>query len=60
MSAPRYVDLLRRLEGARAAGVELGLERVRAALGRLGDPQKRFAAVQVAGTNGKGSTAAMA
>ena len=40
-------------------GVELGLERVRLALARLGDPQRRFAAVQVAGTNGKGSTAAM-
>ena len=40
-------------------GVELGLERVRLALARLGDPQRRFAAVQIAGTNGKGSTAAM-
>ena len=33
--------------------------RVRTALARLGDPQRRFAAVQIAGTNGKGSTAAM-
>ncbi len=37
----------------------MGLGRVRTALERLGDPQKRFAAVQIAGTNGKGSTAAM-
>ena len=43
----------------RTLGVELGLDRVRLALARLGDPQKRFAAVQIAGTNGKGSTAAM-
>ena len=59
MGTPRYADLLRRLEGARALGVELGLGRVRRALAALGDPQRRFAAVQLAGTNGKGSTAAM-
>jgi dihydrofolate synthase/folylpolyglutamate synthase len=56
----RYADLLARLERARALGVELGLDRMRAALALLGHPQRRFAAVQIAGTNGKGSTAAMA
>lgn len=56
----RYVDLLGRLEKSRTLGVELGLPRVRRALAQLGDPQRRFAAVQIAGTNGKGSTAAMA
>jgi dihydrofolate synthase/folylpolyglutamate synthase len=59
MGSPRYPDLLARLERARALGVELGLPRVRRALAALGDPQRRFAAVQLAGTNGKGSTAAM-
>jgi len=59
VGAPRYADLLARLEAARARGVELGLPRVRRALEALGDPQRRFAAVQIAGTNGKGSTAAM-
>jgi len=54
-----YAELLRRLDGVRTLGVELGLDRVRLALARLADPQKRFAAVQIAGTNGKGSTAAM-
>jgi dihydrofolate synthase / folylpolyglutamate synthase len=54
-----YADLLARLESVRALGVELGLERVRGALAALGDPQRRFTAVQLAGTNGKGSTAAM-
>ncbi len=55
-----YADLLARLAGAaQTLGVDMGLERVRVALARLGDPQKRFAAVQIAGTNGKGSTAAM-
>ncbi len=59
MAAARYAELLARLAALAAAGVELGLERVRLALARLGDPQKRFAAVQIAGTNGKGSTAVM-
>jgi dihydrofolate synthase/folylpolyglutamate synthase len=54
-----YAELLRRLAGVRALGVDLGLGRMRDALARLGDPQRRFAAVQIAGTNGKGSTAAM-
>jgi dihydrofolate synthase/folylpolyglutamate synthase len=36
-------------------GVDLGLERLQAALADLGHPEHRFAAVQVAGTNGKGS-----
>ncbi|MFZ9270751.1 MAG: bifunctional folylpolyglutamate synthase/dihydrofolate synthase [Prochlorococcaceae cyanobacterium] len=36
-------------------GVDLGLERLQAALASLGNPERSFAAVQVAGTNGKGS-----
>ncbi|WP_424950372.1 bifunctional folylpolyglutamate synthase/dihydrofolate synthase [Deinococcus sp.] len=39
-------------------GVHPGLGRVRALLSRLGDPQRRFRSVLVAGTNGKGSVAA--
>src|SRR5579863_2893701 len=38
---------------------KLGLERVRAVLCALGDPQRAFRSVHVAGTNGKGSTCAM-
>ena len=37
----------------------LGLERTRALLHALGDPQKRLKFVHVAGSNGKGSTCAM-
>lgn len=55
-----YRELLAQLAATRALGVDLGLPRMRDALARLGDPQRRFAAVQIAGTNGKGSTAAMA
>ena len=36
--------------------MRLGLERIEAALDALGRPQRRFPAVLVAGTNGKGST----
>ena len=40
-------------------GVDLGLERLQAALTDLGHPERQFAAVQVAGTNGKGSIATL-
>ena len=40
-------------------GVKLGLENIRALCRALGDPQDRFPSVHVAGTNGKGSVAAM-
>ena len=36
-------------------GIHPGLERLQAALAALGHPERQFAAVQVAGTNGKGS-----
>ncbi len=38
---------------------KLGLERIRAVLKALGDPQNAYRTVHVAGTNGKGSTCAM-
>jgi len=59
MPGARYADFLGRLDATRALGVALGLERTRAALDRLGNPERRVAAVQIAGTNGKGSVAAM-
>lgn len=54
-----YRALLSWLYGARRAGVKLELSRMEACLARLGQPQRQLAAIaQVAGTNGKGSTAA--
>jgi dihydrofolate synthase/folylpolyglutamate synthase len=38
---------------------KFGLERIRAVLDALGNPQRAFRVVHVAGTNGKGSTCAM-
>jgi len=48
--------VLSRLEGL---GIKLGLERARDLLVRMGEPQRRFPSVLVAGTNGKGSTSAL-
>ena len=45
--------------GHETAAVKLGLENVTRLLERLGRPQDSFPSVQIAGTNGKGSTAAM-
>ncbi len=42
------------------SSIKMGLERVQVALERLGHPEQRFPALQVAGTNGKGSTCAFA
>ena len=59
MAGEGYRRLLARLEVARTLGVEFGLDRIRAALAKLGSPERAFVTVQVAGTNGKGSTSAM-
>ncbi|HEX8853087.1 MAG TPA: cyanophycin synthetase, partial [Pyrinomonadaceae bacterium] len=45
--------------GHETLAMKLGLDNVRRLLARLGDPQQAFLSVQIAGTNGKGSTAAM-
>ena len=42
-----------------SAGWDLELARMRGALARRGHPERRWPALHVAGTNGKGSTAAM-
>ncbi len=49
-------EILSRLE---TLGIKLGLERSRALLAAMGDPQLRFPSVLIAGTNGKGSTSAL-
>jgi dihydrofolate synthase/folylpolyglutamate synthase len=43
----------------RTRGWDLKLDRMRAALALRGHPERRFSALHIAGTNGKGSTAAM-
>lgn len=48
------------LAGLGKFGWKLGLERIRALCEAFGHPERKFRSVHVAGTNGKGSTAAMA
>ena len=59
-----YVDALKRLAAmgpemaAQGPARKFTLDHIRTLLAALGDPQKTFPAVLIAGTNGKGSTAA--
>ncbi len=53
-----YADAIGFLYGLEHGSVKLGLERIEAAVDRLGHPERRYVTVHVAGTNGKGSTAA--
>ena len=47
------------IHGLYRKGTKPGLHRVAAMLEALGNPQKKLKFVHIAGTNGKGSTAAM-
>ncbi|MDP9037494.1 MAG: Mur ligase family protein [Myxococcota bacterium] len=58
-SVPPLGDTLARLYTRIPLGIRLGLEPMREACSRLGLPERAFAAVHVAGTNGKGSVCAM-
>lgn len=53
----RILEWLYALEAAK--GMDFKLDRVARALERLGQPQRRFPVIHIAGTNGKGSVAAM-
>lgn len=50
---------LEELSSRRRFGMRPGLETIRGLLEKLGNPQLRFDAVHIAGTNGKGATAAI-
>jgi dihydrofolate synthase/folylpolyglutamate synthase len=57
-----YAEALARLlalRGGEHAGMRPGLARIETLLEALGNPEQRYTLVQVGGTNGKGSTAAM-
>ena len=55
MQLPDPVELGDLLEPFSRRGIDLGLDRLHQALAAGGHPEQRFPAVQVAGTNGKGS-----
>ncbi len=54
-----YQEAIEYINGVRWLGSKPGLARVTELLHRLGDPQKKLKFVHIAGTNGKGSCAAM-
>jgi len=58
MTYPDSVQFLYAL-GNEMKTAKLGLDRIRAVLAALGNPEKAYRVVHVAGTNGKGSTSAM-
>jgi len=57
MSYPASIEFL---YGLQSRGIKLGLETIEAMLARLGRPHDRYPTLHIGGTNGKGSTAAMA
>ena len=59
MSYPESVRYLYSLGNELKTGAKFGLERMRALLAELGNPESGQRFIHVAGTNGKGSTCAM-
>ena len=58
-TAPRSSTFIESLAARRRFGMKPGLDTIRALCAALGNPQKRFRAIHVAGTNGKGAVCAM-
>jgi dihydrofolate synthase/folylpolyglutamate synthase len=57
-STMSYDDAIGYLYGLQAHGMKFGLDNIRALLRALGCPERAFRSVHIAGTNGKGTTAA--
>lgn len=53
-----YQEVLEHLYGLGRFGIKPGLERIKILLARLSNPQESLRIIHIAGTNGKGSTAA--
>ena len=54
-----YEEALAYIHAVSWRGSRLGLDRTRELLSKLGNPQRKLKFIHIAGTNGKGSTAAM-
>lgn len=59
MMSEFYQQTLKEMDGLAGRGIQKGLDRMESAIRLLGNPQNRFPAIHIAGTNGKGSTCAM-
>ncbi len=55
-----YSATVQFLYGLQQHGIKLGLETITTLLRRVGNPHRRYPSVHIGGTNGKGSTSAMA
>lgn len=55
---PAYQEVIEYLYGLQKHGIKLALSNTQKLMDLLGDPHRKFRAIHVAGTNGKGSTAA--
>jgi dihydrofolate synthase/folylpolyglutamate synthase len=53
------LDALSYLYSLEQFGIKFGLDNIRALLARLGNPDRTFRSIHIAGTNGKGSVTAM-
>lgn len=53
-----YQETIAYLFGLQKHGIKLGLSNSYLLMGLMGDPHRRFRSIHIAGTNGKGSTAA--
>lgn len=54
-----YSDLIKYLDKKTKLGIKFGLENINYLLKKLDSPHEKFHCIHIAGTNGKGSTAAM-
>jgi dihydrofolate synthase/folylpolyglutamate synthase len=54
-----YTETLAYLYGLQKFGIKLGLKNIKSLLASTGNPEREFPSIHIAGTNGKGSTAAM-
>ncbi len=52
-----YINCLKTMYGLRRFGIKLGLATIKKILAGMGNPQREYACIHVAGTNGKGSVA---
>ena len=54
-----YQQAIEYIHGTLKFGSKLGLENIKELLRKMGDPQDKFKAIHVGGTNGKGSVTSM-
>ncbi|MBT5901515.1 MAG: bifunctional folylpolyglutamate synthase/dihydrofolate synthase, partial [Opitutaceae bacterium] len=54
-----YASVQDYLFGLKAQGVKYGIDRMRTLAAEIGHPERKVPIIHLAGTNGKGSTAAM-